>query len=274
MKEPHSICRQLVLVALATGGLYFSGHGHLRDPPMAHPALLGSWWENEGPILAVFSALRLVLLGAGVYWLGLLATAGALSCLGGRRAIVTLSRSGLLGAKRAARLAVGASAMGSILVATASPSLASPGPKPGPGPAPILTNLSTAPAAAPLRVGRSFGPVVSRRGPSTRTVRRPAASRGATATHHTVAPPTPDTEPATERPARQSRQWIVQPGDDLWSIAERTLEVAWGRRPSDPQVASYWQEVIKTNRDRLPDPTNPSLLFPADVIYLPPLPSE
>jgi hypothetical protein len=275
VKELRPIIRQLALVALATGGLYLKGRG-LLEPPMAHPSLLDKWWEDEGPIVAVFSALRLVLLGAGVYWMGLLVLAGALSCLGGRRAIAVFSRSGLLGAKRAAGLAVGASAMGSILVVAASPSLASPGPA---GPAPVLTNLSTAPASAPLRVGRSSRPVVTGLGPSTRTEPPPATAARRTvvrptAARRTVVPAAPRlfTAPAGYRPERQPRQWIVQPGDDLWSIAKGTLEVEWGSRPSDPQVASYWREVIQTNRDRLPDPTDPSLLFPADIIYLPPLP--
>jgi hypothetical protein len=67
--------------------------------------------------------------------------------------------------------------------------------------------------------------------------------------------------------------WIVRPGDNLWVIAEETLEAAWGGAPSDRQVAGYWINVIAANRSGLPDPSDPSLLFPGDVIILPPIPS-
>jgi nucleoid-associated protein YgaU len=69
-------------------------------------------------------------------------------------------------------------------------------------------------------------------------------------------------------------QWIVRPGDDLWTIAERTLASAWGRPPSTRGTAGYWLSVIAANRSQLPDPADPSLLFPGDVVRLPAVPSS
>jgi nucleoid-associated protein YgaU len=62
---------------------------------------------------------------------------------------------------------------------------------------------------------------------------------------------------------------MVRPGDNLWFIAEQTLAAAWGRSPTDRQVGGYWLRVITANRSRLPVPSDPSLLFPGDVILLP-----
>ena len=67
--------------------------------------------------------------------------------------------------------------------------------------------------------------------------------------------------------------WVVRPGDDLWSIAEATLARAWGHPPADADLARYWWRVVQTNRADLPEPANPSLLFPGDRIAIPPPPA-
>jgi hypothetical protein len=66
---------------------------------------------------------------------------------------------------------------------------------------------------------------------------------------------------------------MVRPGDNLWFIAERTLAAAWRRSPTDRQVGRYWVSVIAANRSHLPEPSDPSLLFPGDVILLPAVPA-
>lgn len=63
--------------------------------------------------------------------------------------------------------------------------------------------------------------------------------------------------------------WTVEPGDHLWSIAERTV------RASDPdasrrQVDRYWRRLIDANLDRLVVPGNPDLILPGQEILLPP----
>jgi hypothetical protein len=287
MTGSRRLTRQLVLVALCVGGLYFSGRGHLADPPWRHPSSFTDWWEREGSIVAAFSAARVTLMGAGAYWFGLLVTVWASSWLGAKRMLVVLSRSRILGATKALRLAVGASAMGSVLVVAASPSLASP--VLGPDPAPVLTNLSAASAGSPQPVLGGVGPVLdpakSRAGaaPTPPAPARPAPIRSDRPGPQAKRQPEESTagglDDGPDRPGGSSagtleREWVVRPGDDLWSIAARTLEAAWRKTPSDPQIARYWQRLIESNRARLPDPADPSLLFPADVIFLPPVPSS
>lgn len=65
------------------------------------------------------------------------------------------------------------------------------------------------------------------------------------------------------------RTWTVQSGDHLWSVAERVLTEAWQRPPSDEEVAPYWEQVVEHNRSQLPDPGNPDLLFPGQVVAVP-----
>ena len=37
-------------------------------------------------------------------------------------------------------------------------------------------------------------------------------------------------------------------------------------------VARYWRRLIEINRSRLPEPADPSLIFPGDELLLPHLP--
>jgi nucleoid-associated protein YgaU len=59
--------------------------------------------------------------------------------------------------------------------------------------------------------------------------------------------------PAASTPAT----WVVQPGDHLWSIAERTAQGDVGR---------HWVRLVEANRDRLADP---DLVLPGQEVVLP-----
>jgi len=62
----------------------------------------------------------------------------------------------------------------------------------------------------------------------------------------------------------------VEPGDNLWTISEDRLEADLGRDPSDLEVGPYWRGVIDANQDRYVQPGNPNLIFPGQVLVLPP----
>jgi hypothetical protein len=82
---------------------------------------------------------------------------------------------------------------------------------------------------------------------------------------------TPQARPTTPAlPAPRSARWTVRPGDNLWSIASAVVSARIGRQGSDLQVAAYWVDLIQANQSRLPVPSDPSLIFPGDVIELPP----
>ncbi|MGH9188183.1 MAG: LysM peptidoglycan-binding domain-containing protein, partial [Acidimicrobiales bacterium] len=67
--------------------------------------------------------------------------------------------------------------------------------------------------------------------------------------------------------------WTVAPGDSFWSIAEEHLTDTRARPDADDaEIASYWRVLIAANRSLLADPTNPDLIYPGQVLSLPPVP--
>lgn len=77
--------------------------------------------------------------------------------------------------------------------------------------------------------------------------------------------PVPERAPAQAAP----QEWTVRPGEHFWSIAETVLRRATGARPTDEEVAEYWQRLVAANRSRLPDRGNPDLLYPGQTLRLP-----
>lgn len=91
-------------------------------------------------------------------------------------------------------------------------------------------------------------------------------------------PPSPAAEVAlavtTPDPteAEHLLQWRIEPGDHLWAVAERTLAWAQGHPPTVAATAAYLERLIGANRDRLVVPDEPDLVFPGQLVVLPPLP--
>lgn len=70
--------------------------------------------------------------------------------------------------------------------------------------------------------------------------------------------------------AEQSRRYVVQPGDHLWSIADHSVSTSLGGTADDDQVRAYWLQLIELNRGNLVDPQNADLIFPGQELTLPP----
>jgi uncharacterized membrane protein YgcG len=71
----------------------------------------------------------------------------------------------------------------------------------------------------------------------------------------------------------QQEPHVVEPGDNLWSIARTHLAEANGGsadKLSNKAIAAYWVRVIETNQDRLRS-RDPDLIYPGEKIELPPL---
>ena len=73
-------------------------------------------------------------------------------------------------------------------------------------------------------------------------------------------------------PAQTER--VVEPGDHFWSIAQEALQQVWGRQPTSPEIAGYWQQVIDANRHRLLPPYDPNLIFTGQTFQLPAVPGD
>jgi hypothetical protein len=83
------------------------------------------------------------------------------------------------------------------------------------------------------------------------------------------AAPQPSPTPAVTADA-MADTWTIQPGQHLWLVAEQTLRRSKPNPVNTADVVSYWRRLIDANRDRLRDPSNPSLVYPGQVIELPP----
>lgn len=66
----------------------------------------------------------------------------------------------------------------------------------------------------------------------------------------------------------------VEPGDHFWALAEERLADAWGRPPTDTEIAPYWVDVVAANEGRLLPPNDPNLIYPEQHFVLPPVPAN
>ncbi|MDP9420351.1 MAG: LysM peptidoglycan-binding domain-containing protein, partial [Actinomycetota bacterium] len=92
----------------------------------------------------------------------------------------------------------------------------------------------------------------------------------------TAAEPMPPEAEGAVAPAAPLHEWVVAPGDHLWSVAARVLEAAWETDASDDQVAPYWHQLVEANHHRLGDPANPDLVYPGQrlIVVEPPPPGS
>lgn len=89
------------------------------------------------------------------------------------------------------------------------------------------------------------------------------------------APQSQITVDSSDSATQSPDQWTVRSGESFWSIAEESLQDAWGVDDlTDVQVASYWRPLIAANKDRLVDPGNPDLLLPGQELALPEIPAQ
>ncbi len=77
-------------------------------------------------------------------------------------------------------------------------------------------------------------------------------------------------DPVAPEPAPAGRSHVVRPGDHLWALAEAELTTATAEHPSAEAVDDYWMRVVRAN----PQLVDPDLLFPGDVVVLPPVPGR
>jgi len=63
---------------------------------------------------------------------------------------------------------------------------------------------------------------------------------------------------------------VVELGDHLWKIAATHVASDLGRKGTDAEIWPYWREVIVSNTPALRS-GDPDLIYPGEVIELPPL---
>jgi hypothetical protein len=221
----------VVASAAVLAALVAVGRGPLEAPPIGSWSRLDSWYESVGPAVLVMALLRLAALALA----GWLLLAAALQLLRGITGLPSLGSFADRISPRSLQR-IGHTLAGLSLTA----GLAAPAPG----------------AGIPIHMV-SHLPVDD--GPS------------GTATMHLVIDDAPAPEPAALAPEPAAGDVIVEPGDSLWSLAEAELVAVHGGAPSDREVADYWRQVVEANRSRLVDPTNADLIYPGQVMVLPPL---
>ena len=215
----------------------------------ADPLRLNDWWEQHGTAAASIALLHLAVIAAMAATLALFALdalsrarrAPVLAGLASRILHTTpLSlRQRLLILGATSGLAVPAAATGdeSILLIDAGPIVTAP--------AITLVDLGATPI---LNSGENaLGPTSQIQPahdlPTTRAGFRPPQPSGV-----------PDA-------------WLVEPGDDLWSIAA-TMLAEHAHADDEASIWRYWQALIEANRSTVPDP---DLIQPGQVLQLPPI---
>lgn len=84
----------------------------------------------------------------------------------------------------------------------------------------------------------------------------------------TTAPAAPPAPPAVPAPIAPPPDEVrVAPGDSFWTLAEEAV----ADHGHGGSVDAYWRRLIAANRHRLVDPATPDLLYPGQVLVLPPL---
>jgi len=83
------------------------------------------------------------------------------------------------------------------------------------------------------------------------------------------------TRDASDEEREAAAAWVtVAVGDHFWGLAQQQLAEAWGRAPTDDEVAPYWRELVNRNAHRLLPPRDPNLIYPEQRFHLPPVPSD
>ena len=239
------------------------GHGSLAAPPLRHWSALHRWMtDHDGPTMAV-AVLRIVALVAAWYLL-IVINLGLLARLSRIPRLVRLADLATVPAVRRLLEGVVGATMTASMGAMALVPLATVASRPTP--------VAAHHPSAVHRTGRVAITGLPSNQPSQGSSTPHHESQPHTATMTVIAPPRP--EAVTPAPSRSESlvTWTVQPGEHFWHAAQEGLAEAWGRRPTDREIASYWTTIVAHNRSRLVDPANPDLIFAGQVFELPPPP--
>ena len=297
------VARILALAGLSSCLFVLARSWSAIAPLPADPSQVVSWWVQTDPALAMGAILQVVAAGL-CGWLLLVTTVDLLASVTGCAGLVRLARRAAPVAWREIvlrPLTVGALALPIVVapLATAAPAYAASTTLVDPASEATSPDTSAPSTITRIEVGSDTAPVITMTrepdvvdppAPST-TAPPPSDAPPTTAQAATVpleeqdhtlpAPsteaPAPDVAPPASHPAppaevtpEGSRTHVVVPGDSFWRIAAVHLEAELGRIPEPGEVAPYWRRLVDANRDNLAVPGNPDLIFPGDVVILPP----
>ena len=204
---------------------------------LSNPTSFLVWWESVGTASAAITIVHLVA-SVGFAYVALVAT------------LVTFADAFRLGALRHTVLRAATPGFrrtltaGAFVAAATAPALADESMI-------VVTDIGAAPPSVTEIVVHDMGPAPV---PSTEAwLESPD--------------PTATTPPPEFTATSTTDRWLVEPGDNLWAIAE-TVIAERSATPNRGSVAAYWSALLTANADRLVDP---DLIMPGQILDLPPL---
>lgn len=259
----------MVAIASIVVVLHHAGSSALATPSTVDLDAWGRWVETTGPTTVAVALVRLGSLVVAYHLLGSLALAAAGRAFHRPGLIRCADRFTLPGLRGPVRRMLGLGLTATAALATPLPRTVAASP-PGPiatmhvaDPAPLGT--ATLRATAPLP---GSGPGAASLAVVEPRADDPAAVHAATAADRAgpdgFDPARSDDPGAVIDHAGPTHR--VVPGDHLWSIAERTVEARTGRA-DEATVERYWRTLVAAN----PQLAHPDLVFPGEVLALPPL---
>ena len=226
-----------LLVSLAV--LVASG----RALPAPVWSAFGAWVERVGPVVAAVALVRVAALLATALLLALRAVAVGAEALGAVRLAARLDRALPPRMRRVLGGVVGVGVSGSVLLTVGS----------GPATSAAASGGGSVPVATMTQLD-----VATMRVEDVDDVDEPEA------TMEVVDEVVPQAEVDAPAPVDE---WLVEPGDSFWSIAEDVVGDRLGRPGSEAEVAAYWGRLVEANRPGLVS-GDPDLIYPGQRFTL------
>lgn len=214
------------------------GQGPLGVPSIVDGAAWGPWFAARDAPTMTFAVLRAVTLAVAWYLLGVTLVGVVARALRSTRLVAAADLFTVPAVRRLLQSALGIGLAAAALTAGSSTR--------------IQTSVAAVPAASVQRAADAVEMT-------------PVEPDDAVM----IPVPIPD-DPGPATPAAAAAvEWVVEPGESFWSIAETVLTQDLGRTPSEATVAAYWERLVDTNRTRLSDPGNPDLIYAGQRFVLP-----
>ncbi|CAN5242752.1 hypothetical protein BH20ACT3_BH20ACT3_08300 [soil metagenome] len=280
----HAPAVGALLVVAAIAGLHLLGHGALAAPPLDSLDAVRTWALARDPVTVAMAVARLLAL-AVAYHLVATTVLAALGRLFGRDALVRWADAATLPLFRSVvgRLAGLGISLSAAVAAPVPPAQANPT-----GSATLVaidaSGISPGDRSEPLSaegqiVLERIDPSTPPNGTATQRVIDDARATTASVTMIALPPEDPpeappeapdDLEAVPADATAVEVQWHrVEPGDHLWSIAERVITDRRGNPPATEELDAYWRALVDAN----PQLVDPDLLYPGEEVVVPPPPA-
>lgn len=257
------------VIAAGLASLYHVDDRLVPWPPFRDPHQLMAWASVRSPAELSFAVVRIGAIAVGWYLLGIAALALA-AAVSGASPLAWLAERLTLPSLRPLLLG-GLGLSIAAAPATFVPFASSAGAEPR-APAPVMVVITGDEPAVPPPSG---GPPVMRVEPPASAVPGAPATAGprtAPPAPVPVAPAPPAAPAAPTTPPAAIGSVVIQPGDNLWSIAAHALAHRWNRPAGPAEILPYWRSLIDLNRGVLVRSNDPDLVFAGQRLQLPPPP--